>query len=57
MSSVHPSKFLNPQTVVKLEGQEAESDWIFQNVLNLVDQKHSYKLDCQDKLLALKHSP
>ena len=33
-----------------------ESGWIFQTVLSLVVQKYSYKLDCQDKFLVLKHS-
>ena len=32
------------------------SGWIFQRVLNLVVQKHSFKLDYQDKFLVLKHS-
>ena len=52
----YPRQSLNPQTVVEFEGQEVESDWIFQNVLSLVVQKHSYKLDYQDKFLVLKHS-
>ena len=33
-----------------------ESGWIFQRVLNLVVQKHSCKLDYQDRFLVLKHS-
>ena len=52
----HPGQSLNPQTVVEFEGQEVESGWIFQRVLSLVVQKHSYKLDHQDKFLVLKHS-
>ena len=52
----HPGPSLNPQTVVDFEGQEAESGWIFQRVLSLVVQKHSYKLDYQDKFLVLKYS-
>ena len=44
----YPSQSLNPQTAVEFEGQEVESGWIFQNVLCLVVQKHSYKLDYQD---------
>ena len=41
-----PSQAVNPQTVVEHEGQEAESVWIFQTVLSLVVQKHSYMQDC-----------
>ena len=52
----YPSQPLNPQTVVEFEGQAVESGWIFQKVLSLVVQKHSYKLDYQDKFLVLKHS-
>ena len=43
----HPGQSLNPQTVVEFEGQEVDSGWIFQRVLSLVVQKHSYKLDYQ----------
>ena len=50
----HPGQSLNPQTVVEFGGQEVESGWIFQRVLNLVVQKHSCKLDYQDKFLVLK---
>ena len=52
----NPSQSLNPQTVVECEGQEVESGWIFQNVLSLVVQKYSYKVNYPDKLLVLKHS-
>ena len=52
----HPGQSLNPQTAVEFEGQKVESGWIFQRVLSLVVQKHSYKLDYQDKLLVLKQS-
>ena len=52
----YPGQSLNPQTVVEFEGQMVESGWIFQKVLSLVVQKHSYKLDYQDKSLVLKHS-
>ena len=45
----HPGQSLNPLTVVEFEGKEVESGWIFQKVLSLVVQKHSYKLDFQDK--------
>ena len=37
------------KTVVEFEGQEVESGYIFQRVLSLVVQKHSCKLDYQDK--------
>ena len=47
----NPSQSLNPQTVVEFEGQEVESGWIFQNILSVVVQKHSYKLDYQDTFL------
>ena len=52
----YQSQSLNPQTVVEFEGQEVESGLIFQTVLCLVVQKHSYKLDYQDNFLVLKHS-
>ena len=52
----HPGQSLNPQTVVEFGGQEVESGWIFQRVLSLVAQKHSCKLDYQDKFLVVKHS-
>ena len=52
----YPGQSLNPQTMVKFEGQEVESGWIFQKVLSLVVHKHSYMLDYQDKFLGLKHS-
>ena len=52
----HPGQSLNPQTVVEFGGQEVESGWIFHRVLSLVVQKHSYRLDCQDKFLVLRHS-
>ena len=45
---------MKPQTVVEFGGQEVESGWSFQRVLSLVVQKHSYKLDYQDKFLVLK---
>ena len=50
----HPGQSLNPQTVVEFRDHEVESVWIFQRVLSLVVQKHSYKLDYQDKSLVLK---
>ena len=53
---LHPGQSLNPHTVVEFEGQEVESGWIFQRVLSLVVQKHSYKLDYQDRFSVLKHS-
>ena len=52
----YPSQSLNPQTVVEFKGQEVESGWVFQNVVSLVVQKHSYKLGYPDKFLVLKHS-
>ena len=52
----YPSQSLNPQTEVEFEGQEVKSGCIFPQVLSLVVQKHSYMLDCQAKLLVLKHS-
>ena len=52
----HPGQSLNPQTVVEFGGQVVESGWIFQRVLSLMVQKHSYKLDYQEKFLVLKHS-
>ena len=52
----HPGQSLNPQTVVEFGDQEVESVWIFQRVLSLMVQKHSCKLDYQDKFLVLKHS-
>ena len=45
----HPGQSLNPQTVVEFGGQEVKSGWSFQSVLSLVVQKHSCKLDYQDK--------
>ena len=51
----YPGQSFNSQTVVEFEGQEIKSGWIFQNVLSLVVQKHSYKLDYLDKFLVLKH--
>ena len=50
----YPSQSLNPQTVVECEGQEVESGWIFQKNWSLVVEKHSCKLDYQDKFLVLK---
>ena len=41
--------------MVGQEGQEVESVWIFERVLSLGVQKHSYKQDCLDKFLALGH--
>ena len=52
----YPSQSLNPQTVVEFEGQGVNSGWIFEKVLSLMVQKHSYKLDYQDKFLVLKHT-
>ena len=52
----YSSQSLNSQTVVEFEGQEVESCWVSQKVLSLVVQKHSYKLNYQDKFLVLKHS-
>ena len=52
----HPGQSLNPQTVLEFGGQEVESGWIFQRVLSLMVQKHSCKLDYQDKILVSKHS-
>ena len=57
----HPSQSLNLQTVVEIDGQETESDVIFQKVLSVVIQKHNYKLDCWDSFclfvfLALRNS-
>ena len=34
----------------------SQTEFFFQNGLSLVVQKHSYKLDCKDRFLALKHS-
>ena len=45
----YPSQSLNPQTLVQFDGLEVGSGWIFQIVLSLVVQKHSYELDYQDK--------
>ena len=52
----HPGQSLNPQAVVEFGRQDMESGWIFQRVLSLVVQKHSCRLDYQDKFLVLKHS-
>ena len=52
----HPGQSLNPQTMAEFGDQEVESVWIFQRVLSLVVQKHTYKLDYQDKFLVLKHN-
>ena len=50
----HPSQSSNPQTVVKFGDQEVETVWIFRIVLSLVVQKHSCKLDYQDKIFSFK---
>ena len=50
----HPGQSLNPQTAVEFEGQKVESGWIFQRVLSLLVNKHSYKLDYHDTFLVLK---
>ena len=52
----HPGQSLNPQTMIEFGGQEVESGWIFQRVLCLVVQKHSYKLYLSSSLCTYEPS-